>query len=164
MEKVLHKPLGCMLFKFYGAKPQYPKILVSLSLDQSGTNLQIPGLLGAACFGARTLEQRLLLGVCICQQSALRGRGYHKQPSQHILLPSHADVSGSSVGARFRWNTVQADLVLLRRVHCRGLILEGSNCVIKISILHSHLFKFGELATDSGYLYTNAFGEHMTCA
>ena len=106
MEKVLHKPLGwnideyCgILFKFYGAKPQYPKILVSLSFDQSGTNLQIPSLLGAACFGARTLEQHLLLGVCICQQSALRGRGYHKQPSQHILLPSHADVSGSSVGA-----------------------------------------------------------------
>ena len=63
MEKVLHKPLGWnideyrgILLKSCGAKPQYPKILVSLSLDQSGTNWQISGLLGAACFGARTLE------------------------------------------------------------------------------------------------------------
>ena len=45
MERVFHKPLGWNIDEYcgillysYGAKPQYPKILVSLCLDQSGTS------------------------------------------------------------------------------------------------------------------------------
>ena len=101
--------------------------------DLRGTCLQISGLLGAACFGARTVRQYILLGMCICQQPALRGRGYQEQPPQHLILQSHADVSRSSLGARCGWNPFWANLVLLRRVHCCSLSKS-------IKILRVHIF------------------------
>ena len=99
--------------------PNYP--WPSLTLCLSGTGMPIFGVPGATCFDPRAVKERILLGLCICQQPALRGGRYQEESTQHLILQGHADVSGSFVGAGCSCNPIWKNLVLLWGEYCRGL-------------------------------------------
>ena len=83
--------------------------------------MQILGVPGAACFDPRAVKQRIVLGLCVCQQPALCGGGHQEESTQHFVLQGHADVSGSFVGAGFVCDAVRKNMVCLRGGDCRGL-------------------------------------------